>query len=72
MLIRKADILITTRKYQEALQILEQAELLDSTDSDLYILKTDAYLALDKQEMAASLLEAAIENFEGKKKSTCF
>lgn len=68
LLIRKADILITTRKYQEALQILEQAELLDSTDSDLYILKTDAYLALDKQEMAASLLEAAIENFEGEEK----
>jgi tetratricopeptide (TPR) repeat protein len=50
------------------LYILEQAELLDSTDSSLYILKTDAYLALDMQEKAASLLEAAIETFEGEEK----
>src|SRR4051812_14806864 len=33
LLIKKADILISLRRYQEALSILDQAELLDSTDS---------------------------------------
>lgn len=68
LLIKKADLLITLRHYHESLEVLEQAELLDSTDTALYILKTDAYLALDKQELAARLLESAIENFEGDEK----
>src|SRR5580698_4779657 len=32
LLIRKADLLIATRRYQDALQILSQAELLDGSD----------------------------------------
>ncbi len=32
LLIKKADLLISLRRYKEALYILEQAELLDSTD----------------------------------------
>src|SRR4051812_142527 len=48
--VKKADILIATHKYHEALATLEHAELLDSHDINLYILKTDAYLALDQQE----------------------
>ena len=47
LLLRKADLLLASRKYHEALQILEKAELLDANDVNLYILKTDAYLALD-------------------------
>ncbi|HEV7621174.1 MAG TPA: hypothetical protein VGO09_05555, partial [Flavisolibacter sp.] len=47
LLIKKADILLATRKYNEALDILEKAELLDASDINLYILKTDAYLAMD-------------------------
>ncbi len=68
LLISKADLLISLRNYHEALFILEQAELLDSSDSSLYILKTDAYLALDMQEKAATVLEEAIYNFEGEEK----
>ncbi|MFM9785887.1 hypothetical protein, partial [Streptomyces scabiei] len=49
LMIKKADLLLATRKYQQALHILETAELFDSTDLNLYILKTDAYLALDQQ-----------------------
>src|SRR3982751_3338037 len=52
LLIKKADLFIATRRYQEALLILEQAEVLDSGDIHLYILKTDAYLALDQQDKA--------------------
>ena len=65
LLIKKADILISLRRYREALYVLEQAELFDSTDSSLYIIKTDAYLALDMQEHAATLLESVIDLFEG-------
>ena len=50
LLFKKADLLLASRKYNEALSILEKAELLDANDLNLYILKTDAYLALDKQE----------------------
>ena len=68
LLLRKADLLLASRKYYEALDILEKAELLDSNDVNLYILKTDAYLALDMQEKAVALLEDAIQQFEGDEK----
>jgi len=68
LLIRKADLLLATRKYSEALDILERAELFDGNDIDLYILKTDAYLALDMQEKAVDLLEQAVHQFEGEEK----
>ena len=65
LLIKKADILLGLRKYNQALETLEKAELFDAKDINLYILKTDAYLALDKQEKAVELLENAIHDFEG-------
>ena len=68
LLFKKADLLLASRKYNEALVILEKAELLDANDLNLYILKTDAYLALDKQEKAVALLETAIAHFEGEEK----
>lgn len=68
LMLRKADLLIALRFYKEALSILEQAEILDSKDTNLYILKTDAFLALDQQEKAAAILEAAIADFEGEEK----
>ncbi|HXS56868.1 MAG TPA: tetratricopeptide repeat protein [Hanamia sp.] len=66
--IRKADILIATQNYHEGLEWLAKAEVLDSNDINIYILKTDAYLALDYQEKAAALLEEAIIVFEGEEK----
>jgi len=65
LLIKKADLFIASRRYHEALEILQQAEVLDSGNIHLYILKTDAYLALDQQEKAVHLLEAALEKFDG-------
>jgi tetratricopeptide (TPR) repeat protein len=65
LLVKKADLLIATRQYQHALDMLARAEILDSTDIDIYILRTDAYLALDQHEKAAALLEEAIDQFEG-------
>jgi tetratricopeptide (TPR) repeat protein len=68
LLVKKADILIALHKYREALHVLDAAELLDGNDKDLYILKTDAYLALDKQEKAAAVLEFAINHFDGEER----
>jgi len=68
LLLKKADLLITLKRYKEALFILDHAETLDGKDANLYILKTDAYLALDLQQKAATVLEAAIEDFEGEEK----
>ncbi len=68
LLLFRANALIVLRKYEDALETLEQAELLDRTDTALYILKTDVYLALDLQEKAAEVLEAAIDDFEGDEK----
>lgn len=68
LLIKKADLLLATRKYREALEILERAEAFDATDINLYILKTDAYLAMDMQEKAVQILEEAVSSFEGEEK----
>lgn len=68
LLIRKADILLTKHQYREALEILDRAALFDNSDINLYILKTDAFLALDEQEKAVALLEEALVIFEGEEK----
>ncbi len=68
LILLKANLLIVTKKYSAALDLLDEAEKLDTTDSNLYILKTDTYLALDMQEKAAEVLENAIGNFEGEEK----
>ncbi len=65
LLIKKADLFIAFRKYEEALQILQKAELYDTSDLNLYILKTDVFLALDRQNEAVILLEEALEIFKG-------
>lgn len=68
LMLKKADLLLVTRRYHEALAVLEQAALLDSNDIRLYILKTDVYLALDQQEDAVLLLEEAVQQFEGEER----
>ncbi len=68
LMIKKADILLATGKYQLALDTLDHAALFDSNDIDLYILKTDAYLALDQQEKAIELLEEALQLFDGEER----
>ncbi|HKZ67079.1 MAG TPA: hypothetical protein VJ111_12010, partial [Chitinophagaceae bacterium] len=65
LLIRKADILLAVRRYRSALEMLDKASLFGGSDINLYILKTDAYLALDEQENAVALLEEALTKFEG-------
>jgi tetratricopeptide (TPR) repeat protein len=66
--LKKADLFIATRRYADALVILDKAAILDSSDINLYILKTDAFLALDQQEKAVRLLENALLHFEGEER----
>ncbi len=65
LLVKKADVLLISRNYKKALEILEQASLLDSNDINIYILKTDAFLALDQQDKAVEILQEALELFSG-------
>ncbi|SEN75685.1 Tetratricopeptide repeat-containing protein [Chitinophaga rupis] len=65
LLLKKANLLIETKKYPDALELLEKAAILDSTDINLYILQTDIYLALNQHEKAASVLEEQIKQFDG-------
>jgi tetratricopeptide (TPR) repeat protein len=65
LLIKKADLLISDKRYRDALELLDQAEVLDSTDIDIWILRTDACLAMDQHDKAARLLEEAIDRFTG-------
>jgi tetratricopeptide (TPR) repeat protein len=65
LLVKNADLLIVTRKYHEALELLDRALLFDSSDINIPILKTDAFLALDQQEKAVEILEEALHRFEG-------
>ncbi|HEY1870967.1 MAG TPA: hypothetical protein VGG71_07910, partial [Chitinophagaceae bacterium] len=52
LFIKKADLFIATYHYNEALEVLQQAEFFDADNIDIYILKTDAFLALDMQQKA--------------------
>lgn len=65
LMLKKADLLIADHKYVPALDVLDEAAIYDSNDINLYILKTDAYLALEEPEKAAALLEDALQLFEG-------
>jgi tetratricopeptide (TPR) repeat protein len=65
LLLKKADLLIATRRYADAITILDHVELLDANDINLYILRTDALLALDQQDKAVEILENALQLFEG-------
>jgi tetratricopeptide (TPR) repeat protein len=62
---KKADLLIATRKYHEAIALLDLAAIYDSLDINLYILRTDALLALDRQHEAIEILQEALEIFTG-------
>jgi tetratricopeptide (TPR) repeat protein len=68
LLLKKCDLLIASKKYKKALYFLDQAALLDNRDINLYILRTDALLALDQHVKAADVLETALDYFEGEEK----
>ncbi len=65
LLVKKADILISLKRFKDSLFLLEQAELLDASEPSLYVIKADAYLALDMYEEAEGIIDYVFENFGG-------
>lgn len=68
LLIKKADVLISLRKFQESLFTLEKAALFAGNDPALYVIKTDALLALGRLSEADELLAEIVPLFEGEEK----
>jgi len=68
LLVKKGGVLISLKKYHDAINYLDMASIFDSSDTNIFILKTEAYLALDEQAKAAALLEDALQFFEGAEK----
>lgn len=65
LMVKKADLLIVVKKYREALRMLERAESLSDEDINIYILKADAYLALNQPERAEETMQEALGKFDG-------
>lgn len=65
LLLKKANLLIESKRFKDALGLLDKASLLDAMDINLYILKTDAYLAMNEHEKAVEVLERQLTQFEG-------
>lgn len=65
LLLKKADLLIEARRYQEALSQLEKADAFDPGDIYAYILKIDAFLGLQKLDEAEKVLSEGLERFSG-------
>ena len=65
LMIKKADILVATQKYEEALAIIEHAELYDKNDIDIYTLKIEIFLAMERQEEANEIFISALAQLTG-------
>lgn len=65
LMLKKADLLIEAKRYDEALELLEKADMFDPGDIFLYILKTDAYLGLNRFQDAHAILQDGIQRFDG-------
>jgi tetratricopeptide (TPR) repeat protein len=68
LMLKKADLLLCCKQYQDALDLIEQAEPFCPNDPTILVLKTDAFLALEQPEAAALALEQAVTQFEGDEK----
>ncbi|HTN37251.1 MAG TPA: hypothetical protein VL053_09265 [Arachidicoccus sp.] len=65
LMVKKADYLIVDKQLQTALDVLDQALIYDNHDVNIYILKTEAFLAMKKNYEAQLILEDALRVFEG-------
>jgi len=68
LMIKKADILVALQKFEEALSVIELAELYDKNDLDIYVLKIEIYLAMEKQDEATGIFLEAINQLTGEDK----
>lgn len=68
LLIKKADLLIASERFDEALVILDQVSVLDSSDIDIHILKIDAWLGIGDEMKARDLFADSLSVIEGDEK----
>lgn len=68
LMVKHADLLIADRKYSQALELLEQAELLNSDDLNIYVLRVDALLGLNELEQAFEVFQSSLTLFEDDEK----
>jgi tetratricopeptide (TPR) repeat protein len=64
LLLIKANLLVVLKNYYDALEILNFVEGIDSSDYNLYILKVDAFLGMNKFDEAKAILEGVEWSFE--------
>ncbi len=57
ILLKKAQILFETKKCEDALEILEKAEIIDSSESGIYLLRAEIFTYLSRYEQAIEILE---------------
>ncbi len=68
LLLKKAAILISLRRFADSLQVLDQAYLFDNRNLSFFVIKTDALLAMGSQFEVIDLFESAVSVFEGEEK----
>ncbi|OJU74692.1 MAG: hypothetical protein BGO09_08020 [Bacteroidetes bacterium 47-18] len=64
----KAELLFHSRKLRQATAILDEIEILDPTNLDIVMLKSEILMAQEKPQEAAKYLQGRLEDFEGKEK----
>ena len=57
---KQSNLLVELKEYEQALTLLEKAEILDSTDIEIYFLKADIYCCQKKYELAIDILQYAL------------
>lgn len=60
-LTRKAEQLLNRKKYNEALEYLDKAQLFDTHEVDVYLLRSDIFVEQNKLEEAEQILMDALE-----------
>lgn len=59
-LVRKAELLLNRKRFKEALEILDKAQLFDSREMDIYLLRSDIYVEMNQLELAEGILHEAL------------
>jgi tetratricopeptide (TPR) repeat protein len=64
----KAELLFHSQKLRQAIVILDEIEILDPTNIDIVMLRSEILVAQEKQVEAVKYLHQRLEDFEGKDK----
>ena len=68
LLIQKANLLIILNRHNQALATLQQAAVIDASDTSIHVLKVEALLSLGRDAEAESVYKEAINLVEGEER----